>query len=115
MSVYRKIVKNDDTFSKGEEKSLTRPEMSFTIKEIKERFTLHQLVRDGINANPQYMLDATSDEFDAPAINVTETYDILDARDSALRAQRARMDILNFQRARKASVTSSAEEIVSEE
>ena len=107
MSVYRKTKykKNDQSFSAGEGKSLTRPEMSFTLKEIKERFTLHQLLRDGQNANPQYMLDATDNDFEAPAVNVTENYDILDARDSALRSQRARMDYLSAKRNSKTSDT----------
>lgn len=86
-------------FDQGEEKSLTRPEMSFTIEEIKKRFTLQTLAYEANAANPQFMLAAESDEFDAPAVNITENYDILDARSATHDALLARMHYLGALRA----------------
>lgn len=102
-------------FDKGDAKSLTRPEMSFTIEEIKKRFTLQTLAYEANAANPQFMLPAESDEFDAPAVNINENYDILDARSATHDALRARVDYLGAIRsADKASTSTTVEKDVVE-
>lgn len=69
---------------------VVRPDLSFTVKEIAKRFTLQNIIMQSHNSNPLYNGDATDNDFDQPAVNVPQMYDLVDARADTMRVLEAR-------------------------
>lgn len=69
---------------------VVRPDLSFTVKEIAKRFTLQNIILQSQNSNPLYNGDANDNDFDQPAVNVPQMYDLVDARADTMRVLGAR-------------------------
>lgn len=69
---------------------VVRPDLSFTVKEIAKRFTLQNIIIQSQNSKPLYNGDATDNDFDQPAVNVPQMYDLVDARADTMRVLEAR-------------------------
>lgn len=74
---------------------VVRPDLSFTIKEIQQRFTLHQIIANGKDSNKNYLLSSDSNEFDSPAVNLPQNYDLVNAYADSNRVYNARMHFIN--------------------
>ena len=77
---------------------IVRPELSFTIKEIAQRFTLQNIIAEGQRSNPIYNGDSTDVDFDQPSVNVPPMYDLVDARDDTMRVLQARQAVFEAMR-----------------
>lgn len=86
------------------------PDLSFTVQEICNKFTLQRVILESKNAEANYLLDSRSNDFDSAPANIPQGYDLADARADALRVTNARLAYINSLRRSKESVkTSSAE------
>lgn len=86
------------------------PDLSFTVQEICNKFTLQRVILESKNAEANYLLDSRSNDFDSAPANISQGYDLVDARADALRVTNARLAYINHLRRSKESVKSSSEE-----
>lgn len=91
------------------------PDLSFTVQEIVNKFTLQRVILESQNASPNYLLSSGSNEFDSAPTNIPQGYDLVNARADALRATTARLDYIRALRSAKGSDVSSEERSVSSE
>ena len=86
------------------------PDLSFTVQEICNKFTLQRVILESKNAEANYLLDSRSNDFDSAPANIPQGYDLADARADALRVTNARLAYINSLRLSKESAKVSSEE-----
>ena len=79
------------------------PDLSFTVQEICNKFTLQRVILESKNAEANYLLDSRSNDFDSAPSNVPQGYDLVDARADALRVTNARLAYIDELRRSKKS------------
>lgn len=79
------------------------PDLSFTVQEICNKFTLQRVILESKNAEVNYLLDSSSNDFDSVPTNVPQGYDLVDARADALRVTNARLAYIDKLRRSKKS------------
>lgn len=82
--------RNYEKFKVSEESNV-RPDLSFTIQEIKQKFTLQQILINSKDVENNYLLDASSNDFDCPPVEVRQNYDLVDAYADSNRLYSARL------------------------
>lgn len=80
---------------------IVRPDLSFTIKEISKRFTLHNIIDASHRSNPIYNGDSNDVDFDQPSVNVPPMYDLVDARNDTMRVVNARNQVVEAMKKKK--------------
>ena len=86
------------------------PDLSFTVQEICNKFTLQRVILDSKNAEANYLLDSRSNDFDSVPANVPQGYDLVDARADALRVTNARLAYIDELRRSKEPAKAVSEE-----
>lgn len=99
------------TFELPTESPIVRPDLSFSIKEIQQKFTMHQLVVENEKVQSNYLLSPDSDEFDSTPAEVPQNYDLVNAYADSNRLRSARMDLLDVVRNGKNPRKSATEPI----
>lgn len=86
------------TFELPTESPIVRPDLSFSIKEIQQKFTMHQLVVENEKVQNNYLLSSDSDEFDSAPAEVPQNYDLVNAYADSNRLRAARLAMLDVVR-----------------
>ena len=86
---------HSQTFDVPTQSDVVRPDLSFTLKEIQQKFTLHQIIANGNDTTKNYLLSPDSNEFDSPSVNLRQNYDLVDAYADSNRIYHARRDFVN--------------------
>lgn len=92
------------TFALPTESDIVRPDLSFSIKEIQQKFTLQHLILNNRNVQDNYLLSPNSDDFDSPSVETPQNYDLADAFSDTHRVYNARKSFVDGIRNNKKNV-----------